>query len=96
MESIITIVGFLGAGKTTLLKHLVTKSIEQGWNPFVILNDYENANLDVQQFLEQIDANSLRALSGSCICCSGIGELRNFVNDIPERETGITSIFKPR
>ena len=92
MESIITIVGFLGAGKTTLLKHLVTKSIEQGWNPFIILNDYENANLDVQQFLEQIDANSLRALSGSCICCSGIGELRNFVNDIPERENGITFI----
>lgn len=92
MESIITIVGFLGAGKTTLLKHLVTKFIDEGWNPFVILNDYENANLDVQQFLEQMDANSLRALNGSCICCSGIGELRSFVNDIPERENGITFI----
>ncbi len=92
MEAIITVVGFLGAGKTTLLKHLMTSYIEQSWKPFVILNDYENANLDAQQFIEQIEAKHVRALSGSCICCSGIDELRNFVNRIPERTNGITLI----
>ena len=92
MESIITVVGFLGAGKTTLLKHLMTSYVDKGWNPFIILNDYENANLDVQQFVEQITTKWVRSLSGSCICCSGIGELRNFVNSIPERTNGITLI----
>ena len=92
MESIITIVGFLGAGKTTLLKHLVTSYVDHGWSPFVILNDYENAHLDSQQFLNQIDSNKVWPLNGSCICCSGINELRNFVNGIPERPNGITFI----
>ncbi|MEM6845380.1 MAG: GTP-binding protein [Bacteroidota bacterium] len=92
MEAIIAVVGFLGAGKTTLLKHLTTNYIDQGWNPFIILNDYENAHLDVQQFLEQVETKSVRALSGSCICCSGIHELREFVNGIPERANGVTLI----
>jgi len=52
MEPIIAIVGFLGAGKTTLLKHLTNSFISVGWNPYVILNDYENAFLDAQQLAE--------------------------------------------
>ena len=92
MEAIITIVGFLGAGKTTLLKHLLNNYIDIGWEPFVILNDYENASLDAQQFKGQIETNQLRALDGSCICCSGINELREFINRIPKRNNGITLI----
>ena len=46
MEPIIAIVGFLGAGKTTLLQHLIDNFSKDGWNPFVVLNDYENAYLD--------------------------------------------------
>ena len=91
-ESIITIVGFLGAGKTTLLKYLIDSFSKKGWNPFLILNDYENANMDAQQFTKQVELNSIKALTGSCICCSGIVELRNTVNRIPEREKGITLI----
>lgn len=92
MEAIITIVGFLGAGKTTLLRHLITNYIESGWNPFVILNDYENANLDARQFTEKVGSRSIKALTGSCICCTGINELRNYVNGVSERENGITLI----
>ena len=92
MESIITIVGFLGAGKTTLLKSLISNYTRAGWDPFVILNDYENAKMDAQQFYKQIDEKYIKALSGSCICCSGINELREFVNTIPERENGVTLI----
>ncbi|WP_372938870.1 GTP-binding protein, partial [Seonamhaeicola sp.] len=76
MEAIITIVGFLGAGKTTLLKYLIKNFTDKGWNPYVILNDYENANIDVQHFREQLNLNTIKPLSGSCICCSGIVELR--------------------
>ena len=39
-----------------------------------------------------MELKSIKALSGSCICCSGIVELRNIVNRIPERENGITLI----
>ena len=92
MESIITVVGFLGAGKTTLLKYLIDRFVDKGWNPFVVLNDYENAYMDAQQLTKQIELQSIKALSGSCICCSGIVELRNIVNRIPERENGITLI----
>lgn len=92
MEPIITVVGFLGAGKTTLLKQLIKNYTDKGWDPFVILNDYENASLDAQQFNNQIESNQIRALSGSCICCSGINELREFINRIPKRNNGITLI----
>ncbi|MEM6525294.1 MAG: GTP-binding protein [Bacteroidota bacterium] len=92
MEAIITVVGFLGAGKTTLLRHLVTNYLNKGWDPFIILNDYENAYLDVRQFVEQIDPKHVMPLNGSCICCSGINELRDYVNRIPERVNGVTLI----
>ena len=92
MEAIITVVGFLGSGKTTLLRHLINNYASKGYSPFVVINDYENANLDAQQFLDQLDSNQVRALSGSCICCSGINELREFINRIPQRTKGITLI----
>ncbi|MEM9325268.1 MAG: GTP-binding protein [Bacteroidota bacterium] len=92
MEAIITVVGFLGAGKTTLLKQLMSSYQASGWNPYVILNDYENAHMDVQQLLDKLDPRSVMALSGSCICCSGIDTLRAYVNTAPEREKGITLI----
>jgi G3E family GTPase len=92
MEAIITIVGFLGAGKTTLLNHLVMKYTMKEWSPFVILNDYENASMDVSQLNDKLDPRCIKALSGSCICCSGILELRDFVNQIPERVKGVTLI----
>ncbi len=92
MEAIITIVGFLGAGKTTLLKYLTNHYLENNWQPFIVLNDYENASLDAIQFTDKLEPKWIRALTGSCICCSGINELRNYVNRIPERTNGITLI----
>lgn len=92
MEQIVAIVGFLGAGKTTLLKRLTQNFLENEWKPFVILNDYQNAHLDSQQFLEYLDSSQLKALSGSCICCSGVTELREQVNSVPKRDKGVTLI----
>lgn len=92
MEAIITIVGFLGAGKTTVLGSLIDYFTAKDWSPFVILNDYENATIDAQQFTKQIDIKSIKALSGNCICCNGIVELRNIINRIPQRVNGVTLI----
>jgi G3E family GTPase len=92
MEAIITIVGFLGAGKTTLLNKLATEYAKLDYKPFVILNDYENAYLDAEQLTATMDPKCIKPLSGSCICCSGILKLREFVNQIPSRKKGITLI----
>jgi G3E family GTPase len=92
MEPILAIVGFLGAGKTTLLNHLISSFTKVDWSPYVILNDYENALLDAQQLADKIDPKLIKALNGSCICCSGIAELRDFVNQIPKRLNGVTLI----
>jgi G3E family GTPase len=92
MESIIVIVGFLGAGKTTLLKQLIQSFADAAWEPFVILNDYANANLDSEQLADNVSPSWVRALNGSCICCDGINELRESVNSIPFRERGVTLI----
>lgn len=92
MEAIITVVGFLGAGKTTLLKKLIPNYIKKGMNPFLILNDYENASLDAQQFLDKLNSKQVKPLNGSCICCSGINELRDFINKIPIRKNGVTLV----
>ena len=72
MELIIVIVGFLGAGKTTLLKRLTKEYLGKSWDPYIILNDYQNASMDSQQFLSFLSPSQVNALSGSCICCSGI------------------------
>lgn len=92
MEAIIVIVGFLGAGKTTLLKDLIASYDDAGWQPFVILNDYENAEIEAQQLTTNNDPSWVQALSGSCICCSGITQLRDSVNRVPERPNGVTLI----
>lgn len=92
MEALITIVGFLGVGKTTLLKKVVKGYLAKSWKPSIILNDYENANIDAQGFLSFLNPEQINALSGSCICCSGINELRDQVNRIPKRENGVTLI----
>ena len=92
MESIIPLVGFLGAGKTTLLKYLIERAIEAELVPFVILNDYLDADLDAQQLSDKLGSRSIRGVTGSCICCDGINELRDCVNGIAERDGGITFI----
>lgn len=92
MEAIVVIVGFLGAGKTTLLKQVVKSYVDKKWNPFMILNDYENAEIDAKDFLSFLDEKQINTLSGSCICCSGVKDLIAQVNSVPPREKGITLI----
>ncbi len=92
MEAIIVLVGFLGAGKTTLLRKLLEQLLKDKWDAKVILNDYENATLDAQRFQDLIESSQIEGMSGSCICCSGLAELRTSLNDTKPRERGITLI----
>ena len=43
---LILLAGFLGAGKTTLLRTLLPRLRSQGLQAHVILNDYQNAEID--------------------------------------------------
>lgn len=49
----VLISGFLGAGKTTFLHRLLPPLAERGLAPYVLINDYRNA---------EVDASGLRAI----------------------------------
>ncbi len=66
--------GFLGAGKTTLLRNLlITLKADHNIDSDVILNDYENAELDAQTLQDK--AAAISPLSASCACCGGLDDL---------------------
>ncbi len=75
-----------------MLKYLTKVYLKEGWDPFIILNDYENADLDTLQFIDQVNQKSIQSLIGSCICCSEIHKLREYVNQISLRDHGVTLI----
>ncbi len=80
MTPLALVVGFLGSGKTTFLKSLVPNLAERGLRPGLLINDYQNARVDAEQFRDLID--EVRALSGDCVCCGSrdqlFDELRRF------------------
>lgn len=67
------ITGFLGAGKTTFLRSLLVALHRQQIAADVILNDYENAEIDASTL--RGDAASVEALAASCACCDGLSPL---------------------
>jgi G3E family GTPase len=73
MRPMIMITGFLGAGKTSFLRELLRHLPTQHLTADVILNDYENAELDAETI--QGKAGSIAALSASCACCGGFDDL---------------------
>jgi G3E family GTPase len=80
MTPLVLVVGFLGSGKTTFLKGLIPALAARGIQPGLLINDYQNAKVDAEQFRELID--EVRALSGDCVCCGSreqlFDELRGF------------------
>lgn len=71
----LVVAGFLGAWKTTLLRKLLAALAEHGVTSDVILNDYENAELDAETLRES--AATISPLSASCACCGGLEEMVN-------------------
>jgi len=70
---LILITGFLGAGKTTFIRSLLNHINAQNLTADVILNDYENADLDAETL--QGKAESIAALAATCACCDGLASL---------------------
>ena len=73
MRPMVMITGFLGAGKTTFLRELLEHLPCQHLTADVILNDYENAELDSETI--QGKADSIVPLSASCACCGGFDDM---------------------
>lgn len=73
MRPLVMITGFLGAGKTSFLRELLGHLPSQHLTADVILNDYENAELDAETI--QGKAATIAPLSASCACCGGFDDL---------------------
>ena len=73
IRPMLMLTGFLGAGKTTLLRSLLDELKSRNHLADVILNDRENAHIDRETL--QDHAESVAALTGSCVCCEGLGQL---------------------
>jgi G3E family GTPase len=59
--------GFLGAGKTTTVQHLL-RQLPAGERVAVVVNDFGEAEIDAAILGE--DGHTLRAIPGSCVCCT--------------------------
>jgi G3E family GTPase len=69
---IVLIAGFLGAGKTTFLRALMEALKERRIGFSVVVNDFENAEIDVTR-LRSLDVE-VQAINGSCVCCSSLND----------------------
>ena len=73
MTPLVLLVGFLGSGKTTVLKRLLPLLRDHGIEPYVVINDYQNAQVDAEQLRGL--AAEIAAISGDCVCCGSREEL---------------------
>ena len=72
-KPLLFITGFLGAGKTTLLRARLEDLKSQGLTADVILNDYENAEIDASTLPDH--AASISPIAASCACCDSLDDL---------------------
>jgi G3E family GTPase len=73
MTPLVLLVGIFGAGKTTLLMGLLPLLRNRGIEPHVVINDYQNAQVDAEQLRGL--ATEISAISGDCVCCGSREEL---------------------
>lgn len=84
---LILVAGFLGAGKTTFLQALMRELKEKGVGFSVVVNDFENAEVDAAR-LRSLGVE-VQAISGSCVCCSSLDEFLVSLRDIDVPEDGV-------
>jgi len=72
-KPLLFITGFLGAGKTTLLRNLLEELKKLERTADVILNDYENAEIDASTLHGR--ATSIFPIAASCACCDSLEDL---------------------
>ena len=78
---IVIVSGYLGAGKTTFLREIIPQLVGSPRPPYVILNDFSNAEVD-SALLRQV-APDVNPVSGGCICCDSSTSLIQALESIP-------------
>lgn len=82
LNPIVIVSGYLGAGKTTFLREIIPQLVGSPRPPYVILNDFSNAEVD-SALLRQV-APDVDPISGGCICCDSSTSLINALEKIPQ------------
>lgn len=78
---IVIVSGYLGAGKTTFLREIIPQLVHSPRPPYVILNDFLNAEVD-SALLREV-APEVSPVSGACICCDSSASLIQELERIP-------------
>jgi len=78
---IVILAGFLGAGKTTFLREILPRIAAGPRPPFVILNDFLNAEVDSASLREF--TNEIRAIAAGCVCCDAADGLVEALDAVP-------------
>jgi G3E family GTPase len=87
---LVLLVGFLGAGKTTLLRGILPGLGERGLVPRVVLNDYLNADVDIQTLGGLTE--HVQAIHGTCVCCGAREEMVRVLSGLPADPAAITLV----
>jgi G3E family GTPase len=75
-KPLLFLTGFLGAGKTTLLRGILTESRMLGRSCDVILNDFENAEIDAATLPSYAASIApIAPIAASCACCDSLEDL---------------------
>jgi G3E family GTPase len=86
----VLLVGFLGSGKTTFLHALLPLLLARGMEPYVVINDYQNARIDASS-LKSL-ANEVIPLNGNCVCCDSIHALIDCLTGMPDKPNRVALI----
>jgi G3E family GTPase len=85
---VVIIAGFLGSGKTTLLKRFIDWEDERGEQPYVIMSEF--GDLDIDGMLLDARKVKLTSITGGCACCDLREELITAVENIVKDASGAT------
>lgn len=84
---IVLVAGFLGAGKTTFLRALMGALKERKVGFSVVVNDFENAEMDAAR-LRDLDVE-VQSINGSCVCCSSLNDFMHTLGTIEVPRGGV-------
>lgn len=84
---LVLIGGFLGAGKTTFLRALMVALQESNIGVSVVVNDFENAEIDATR-LRSLGAE-VQAINGSCVCCASLHDFMLALGSISVPRGGV-------
>ncbi|MBC8087312.1 MAG: GTP-binding protein [Phycisphaerae bacterium] len=81
MIPLVLLAGFLGAGKTRFLTDVIPLLHARGVRVRVVLNDFENAEIDASR-LASLNA-LVTPLNGECVCCISLRDLMDTLYAVP-------------